>query len=521
MGKGFGISTKAQLDMASVNQVKKEFTTLIRDLQNLANRNYINIRVNQSSQEMQRFNNQINNTRNNLNNVNNAMNDLNGSNRTFAQQMTHVISKVAQWTLGMTAVYGTIRKVKEGFSFIADIDKKLTDISMITNKSKEELQDYAKSWNDTAIALKTTTDEVVDAEEKYLRAGKSIDEASKMTETNIKLARIANDSNEQTAESLVTLSNAYKLNADGVERYANKVAYLDSSTATNTKNINRTSTAVAQTAQETGMSMDFMLGIVSTIQEKSKQAPESIGRALRSMLINMQNVTKEGEAELSKLEEILNKRGIALRKNEKEWRSSEAIIKDLMANWNKFDDISKSAIQSKLAGKVGAEAFNIIMNDQTRVMENYNNALNATNTLDEKYEKHLSSTAGATAELQAKTEKMWLKLIDSSTITNSIKLLTKTVTIIDQLVNHNKLLGAGLVALSVQFVGLIKGVNLFGMALTALKGVGLATFKALATNPLTWIAVAIGGIIALTSHLRNQREETEKLTQEDKDLHKN
>ena len=521
MGKGFGISTKAQLDMASVNQVKKEFTALIKDLQKFANENYVSIRVNQTLQQVQNFNNQLNNTRTNVNNVNGAMNNLNDSNRTFAQQMTHVISKVAQWTLGMTAVYGTISKIKEGFSFIADIDKKLTDISMITGESKENLQEYAKAWNDTAIALKTTTDEVVDAEENFLRAGVSIDEANKMTETNIKLARVANDTNAQTSDYLVTLSNAYKLNADGVEQYANKVAYLDSSTATSTKNINKTAVAVAQTAMESGMSMDFMLGIVSTIQEKSKQAPESIGRALRSMLINMQNVTREGGAELSKLEEILNKRGIALRKNEKEWRSSEAIIKDLMVNWNKLDDISKSAIQSKLAGKVGAESFNIIMNDQTRVMENYNSALNATNTLNEKYEKHLDSTAGATAELQAKTEKMWLKLIDSSTIVNGIKLLIKTVTIIDELANHNRLLGLGLLALSAQFIGLIRGVNLFGMALTALKGLSLATFTALATNPLTWIAVAIGGVIALTNHLANQREEAEKLTQEYKDLYTN
>ncbi|WMJ81252.1 phage tail tape measure protein [Clostridium sp. MB40-C1] len=518
MGKGFGIQTKAQLDLNSVNKVKREFSNLIKDLQNLADRNFVNIRVNQATQEMQRFSTQMNNTRTSISNVNGAMGGLNNSSRTFAQQMTHVVSKVGQWAIGMTAVYGTIQKLKEGFSFISNLDTKLTDIGMITGKSKEELNEYAKGWNQLALNLKVVTNEVVDAEEKFLRAGKSIDESNKMVETNIKLSRIANDTNAQTAEYLVTLSNAYALNAEGVEKYANKVAYLDSATATNTKNINKTSVAIAQTAKETGMSMDFMLGIVSTIQEKSKLPPETVGRALRSMLINMQNVTKEGGAELSKLEKILNRKGIALRKSKDEWRSSEAVIRDLMKNWNKFDDITKSTIQSKLAGKVGAEAFNIIMNDQIRVMENYNNVLGATNTLNEKYEQHLNSTAGAAAELQAKSERMWMKLIDSSTVTNGIKLLSKVVTIVDELVNHNKLLGVGLIALTAQFIGLIKGVNLFGMALTALKGISLATFTALATNPLTWVAVAIGGVIMLTNHLAKQREEAEKLKKQAEQL---
>ncbi|MCY6958283.1 phage tail tape measure protein [Clostridium brassicae] len=521
MGKSFGIKTKIQLDLNSVNQVKREFSNLNKDLQNLADRNFINIRVNQANQEIQRFSTQMSNTRTSINNVNNAICGLNNSSRTFAQQMTHVVSKVSQWALGMTAVYGTTQKVKEGFSFISNLDTKLTDIGMITGKSKEELNEYAKKWNQLALDLKTVTTEVVDAEEKFLRAGKAIDEANKMTDISIKMARIANDTNAQTADYLVTVSNAYDLNAQGVEKYANKVAYLDSATATNTKNINKTSVAVAQTAKETGMSMDFMLGIVSTIQEKSKLAPEAVGRALRSMLINMQNVTKEGNEELSKLEKILNKNGIALRKNKNEWRSSEAVIRDLMKNWNKFDDITKSTIQSKLAGKVGSETFNIIMNDQTRVMENYNNVLGATSTLNEKYEKHLNSTAGAAAELQAKTERMWMKLIDSKTIMNGINLLSKVVTIIDELVNHNKLLGVGLIALTAQFVGLIKGVNLFGMALTALKGISLATLGALATNPLTWVAVAIGGVIALTNHLAKQREETEKLKKEYKEIYTN
>ncbi|MCD3329279.1 phage tail tape measure protein [Clostridium botulinum] len=166
----------------------------------------------------------------------------------FGDSLKGAFSGIKGYMSTMLGLYAVIGQMRNGFSFLNNVDKKLTDISIITNKSKEELQGYAKGWNEIAINLGTVTDEVLDANEKYLRAGKSLSETNSLVQTNIKLSRIANDTNADTAEYLIALSNAYGLNADGVKKYANEVAHLDTTTATTTSRLNKSMLYTAQTA---------------------------------------------------------------------------------------------------------------------------------------------------------------------------------------------------------------------------------------------------------------------------------
>lgn len=84
--------------------------------------------------------------------------------------------------------------------------------------------------------------------------------------------------------------------------------------------------------------MEFLLAMLSTTQEKSKQGAESIGRAFKSIFLNMQKIQEGKDVKgINKLEDLLNKHGIALRKSEHEWRRSEEVIKDVMKQWNKWD----------------------------------------------------------------------------------------------------------------------------------------------------------------------------------------
>lgn len=520
MSNAFGIKT--QLDKEAIRKTKNEFGKALEDMKKMGDSNSVKIKFDSYENQFKK--------------MSSGFEGITQGSKNFASSMGHVITRVGEFAIGIGTVYGTLQKVKEGFGFIYELDTKLTDIGMITGKSKSELNGYAKEWNKLAIDLKTDTNEVVNAQEKYLRAGKSINEANKMVETNIKLSRIADEQNADTAEYLIALSNAYGLNAEGVEKYANKVAYLDSSTATSTSNINKSMLYTAQTAKETGMGMDFLLGIISTIQEKSKMGAEAIGRSVKSMFLNIQKIQEGKDINgLSKLEDTLNKQGIALRKNEKEWRSSEAIIRDIMAQWSKWDDITKSRVSQLIAGKNQAEQFGIIMNDNTRVMENYNNSLHATNTLNEKYENHLNSAKGAMDELKATTQKYWMDLINSNFIISAIKDVKTLVNVISYLTIENKKLGISYVALSAGALLTVKNFGKIKFAvgeviafMQLLKTEGLATLTLLSFNPITLAIIGVVGAIgaatyAITRHIKHVKEleeNTKKATESYNELNK-
>lgn len=517
-----------KIDENSVANINKQFLEIEKNLQSMADSNYINLKIN------------ANDLNSGLSSANTNIKNVTTSTQSFGSEIGNVVKRSLEWTAALVGIRSAVEEINKGLNFMTNLDTSISNIAMITGKSKDDLQQYADSWNQTAIDMKTTTNEVINAEEEYLRAGKSIDEANKFTETNIKLARVSDNTNKETADNLIKLSNAYNLDAEGVEKYANKVSYLDSATATSSKDLLTSSTYMAGVAKQTGMSMDFMLASLATIQERSKQAPESIARNYRSMLENMVKVTKDGGAELSQLEGVLNKHGVAIRKNAREFKSSEEILKEVMSQYDKWDSVTKAQVSNLLAGKNAMEVFNDLMQNQTRVQENYNNALGATNNLDEKYKEHLNSTQGSMNELKATTEKMWMSFYKSSAINGAIKGLTSVVTVLGRTTSslgsmktviltlttaiillNSKAIGGLITDLTAMCAGETIATSATLTLSIAVEALGTA-IKTVLMNPVTWIVAGcvgvVAGIIAVSNHQQKLKEQTDSLTTSYKNL---
>ncbi|MCD3245333.1 hypothetical protein G8S21_05130 [Clostridium botulinum C] len=285
---------------------------------------------------------------------------------------------------------------------------------------------------------------------------------------------------------------------------------------------------------------------------------ESIGRAFKSIFLNMQKIQQGKDVKgINKLEDLLNKHGIALRKSEHEWRKSEDVIKDVMKEWSKMTPVTKSMVTQLIAGKNQAEQFNIIMNDSKRVMENYNGVLRATNSLDSKYQQHLESTEAKMKTLRATSEKLWMSFVHSSTINKAVGGLTRLVEGLNQIMqssNGTKLAIAGLgvttFLVTKHFLGFTKLISYAGKDVTIFQGiiylltgaettcltatealkVGFVGLKgaliALFTTPAGLIFLGIASAIgvatyAIHKHIKKQQElkaKNEELTKSYKDL---
>lgn len=285
---------------------------------------------------------------------------------------------------------------------------------------------------------------------------------------------------------------------------------------------------------------------------------ESIGRAFKSIFLNMQKIQEGKDVKgINKLEDLLNKHGIALRKSEHEWRKSEDVIKDVMKEWSKMTPVTKSMVTQLIAGKNQAEQFNIIMNDSKRVMENYNGVLRATNSLDSKYQQHLESTEAKMKTLRATSEKLWMSFVHSSTINKAVGGLTRLVEGLNQIMqssNGTKLAIAGLgvttFLVTKHFLGFTKLISYAGKDVTIFQGiiylltgaettcltatealkVGFVGLKgaliALFTTPAGLIFLGIASAIgvatyAIHKHIKKQQElkaKNEELTKSYKDL---
>ena len=524
------VGIKTKIDMESVNKVKQDHKQLLRELKDFTNNNPISIKFNDTTKGFKE--------------VDEGFKQVMNSNNNFAMGMGHAIKRVAEYSLAIAGVYSAINQVKEGFKSFNEIDTKLSNISMITGIDKGELQGQAKLWNEQAVAMKTSTTNVAESMEEWLRAGKTIDEANERLKTNIQLSKVSGESNSDVAQKLIKIGNAYNHSAKESENFANKIAFLDTQTSSDTSSLLKSANAVAEIGKQSKVTEDYMLSMIATIQERSGKAPEAVARSIRGILQDLTKVTeaqdKEGREALSKLEGILSKQGIAIRKTATEFKSGEDILKSLASKWNEFGDVTKRTIQQLAGGKSFSEEFNILMNEQNRVLDLNNQLKNSGASLQDKYAKATDNVASKQEQLKAKMEGLWLSLLNSNALQKAIDGVGHMVDVLKYLTVESKATGlafAGLVGSlifvtknfkKVQFsigetIAFFKLLPLAmaetgGMAAllsTTFKGL-IATLTTLFTTPAGLIflglATAVGvATYSLNSHIKKQKEFKEQV----------
>jgi TP901 family phage tail tape measure protein len=509
------MAIKAGLDLKSIEQTKQQFNKLIADLKKISSNNVIDIRVRQANNDLSSMNR-------NVNGISNSVREQNTHFKTLRSSVKDIGSFFLKWYGTTQLLMLAMRSLKDGIQEIGRLDKSFTNIAMITDDSVDNVREMGKGWLENAKALGALNSEYVNAQEVWLRSGASIEESNKNVETNIKLARISNQSNADTADTLVTLANAYNLNSDGVENLSNKIALLDTKSATSSAKISSAMSYTAQTAKEMGISQDFLLGTLTTNLERSAQGGEAIGRAWKSIFLNMQKLQEGEDIEgLSKLEDALGQQGIALRTNEKTWRNQELVLKDIMKQYNNWDDITKSNITNLMAGKNQAEQFKTSVGESARVLELENKVKQDSNSLNESYAKTLDSIEAKTNNLKNAGTEFWTSFISGSAIKTGITGLTETIKLLQFLTVENKALGISLVAIGLaakNFVSLKYAIGECTAFMSLLKTEGLETLTLLNFNPMVLVFSALVGIIGSVVYAQYKHSKQVKEVKAEYDL---
>lgn len=67
------------------------------------------------------------------------------------------ISKIMQWGIATSLVYGALKQIKEGVQYIKDLNEQMTDIGLVTGQTTDQLTGMASQFNDMGKELGATT----------------------------------------------------------------------------------------------------------------------------------------------------------------------------------------------------------------------------------------------------------------------------------------------------------------------------------------------------------------------------
>ena len=288
---------------------------------------------------------------------------------------TGIIGKAAKNLISYTVVLGTMKKaLRNAVETIQVLDKALTEQAMVSGMTREQVYGLLSSYQELAMASGATTKEVATVATEFFRQGKSSEEALTLTEAAVKAAKVASISTSDSVDYLTTAINGFKMSAQDAMDVSDRFAALAASSATSYEELAIALSKTASQANLAGMSMDYTLGLLAKGIETTREAPETIGTALKTVIARMREIsdygeTLDGETNINNVEQNLSYVGIQLRNVSGELRSTEDVLDELGRKWDTLSSNQQAAIARSLAGTRQQSRLISMMNDYQRTLE--------------------------------------------------------------------------------------------------------------------------------------------------------
>lgn len=341
--------------------------------------------------------------------------------------------------LGRMTIRFLIDEMKEAISYASQYYDKMNEIRTVTGKTEAEANRLGESFRKMAKDLKVTSTELASSAVTFYRQGLSDTEVKKRMEWTTKYAKVANIDFESAATLITAATNSMGLEA---EKVADVFLYLGDAAGTSGEEIGKAMQKASASAQQFGLSFEWLGAYIATVSEQTRQAPESIGNAFNTMMARLHSIKEQGfnsedATTLNNVAKALKEIGVELMEGN-DWRAMSDIFSDISEKWSELDDKQQSYIATTMAGTRMQNVFFALMNDLSkgveggsRALELYTGAMNSAGTATKKYSVYQESVAAAQAELAASFEELYSALDPNiikgyySTLSGIVGLLAK------------------------------------------------------------------------------------------------
>ena len=338
-------------------------------------------------------------------------------------------------------VIRTLRRVLQStISTITTMDEAMTGMAVVTSMNRRETWQLLSTWQKLASQTGKTTSEIASMATKFYQQGRSTNEVIKLTEAAAKAATIAGIDGSRSIDLLTNAINGFQLSANQAMEVSDKFAALAASAATDYEELAIALSKVAAQANLAGMSMDFTLGLLTKGIETTKEAPETIGTALKTVISRMRELsdygkTLEDNVDVNRVEKALGYIGIELMDQEGQFRDLEDVLTEVGQKWETLTVNQQASIAVAMAGTRQQSRFIAMMQDFDRTLE-------LAETSASSYGATLAQSAKYMDGLQAKItllKNAWESLVTSETVTNLLIGGVKALTSVINLLSNNLL----------------------------------------------------------------------------------
>ena len=351
--------------------------------------------------------------------------DLKKLGQNTTQTSTSLGKAFKQFSIYAIALRSIKKAAHEAVSTIKELDRSLTEQAMVTGKTRKQTYALLTSYQELAAQTGATTREVAGLATQFMRQGKTTKDALTLTKAAMDAAKVAGISASDSVNYLTTALNGFQMSAQDALLVSDKFASIAANAATSYDEIATALSKVASQANLAGMSIDYTTALLAKGLETTREAPETMGTALKTIIARMREISDYGETlggdtDVNNVESQLAYVGIALRDANGELRSTEEVLDELGKKWDTLNSNQQAAVAKALAGTRQQSRLIAMMTDYERVIELQQISERSAGATLAQMETYLEGMDAALNRVSVAWEKIVTSLTDNQVIINMI-----------------------------------------------------------------------------------------------------
>ena len=325
--------------------------------------------------------------------------------------------------------------VQKAYNYTRQLDSSLNDIRIVTGKSADEMDRFAIRANKVAKDLGRSTKDFTEASLIYYQQGLGNEEAQARAEVTMKAANVTGQTGQDVSEQLTAVWNGYKVSAEETELYVDKLAAVAATTASDLEELSTGMSKVASAANIMGVDVDQLNAQLATIVSVTRQAPESVGTALKTIYSRMGDIEAglDDEVTLGHYTEEMAQYGVEVLDANGHLRDMGDVIEEIGGKWTQMSREQQIALSQTMAGTRQYNNLLSLFDNWDMYTGALETSANAAGTLQKQQDIYMESTEAHLKQLSTEAERTYDILFDQDTVNGFADALTDVLGVFNNL----------------------------------------------------------------------------------------
>jgi TP901 family phage tail tape measure protein len=235
---------------------------------------------------------------------------------------------------------------------------------------------------------------------------------------------------------LTAVWNGYKVSAAEAESYIDKLSAVAATTAADLEELSIGMSKVASAANIMGVDVDQLNAQLATIVSVTREAPESIGTALKTVYARMSDIESglDTETTLGEYTAQMQQMGINVLKANGDLRDMGDVVEEIGNNWDNLSRNQQVALAQTIAGTRQYSRMMALFDNWDMYQQAKGTSESSAGSLQKQQEIYLESLEAHLNKLTSEAEELYQTLMDPEGLNPLIDALTTIVGLTENMI---------------------------------------------------------------------------------------